>query len=164
LPSAKLQNYFNFSPKNLKICDYLRAVSITYSVNKYEGTAADWFDAHKTVRDGGEILQVKDYNGRIWEMERDKFAIHNRGKQHGGRTIYLDAVIETAASPDEVWIGRELPFRDKQSGVLNSYVMIKYYKDAALAVAGHIVDDKLCMRTWFPINRPHVRRGILIKK
>ena len=40
-------------------------------VPKYEGSAEAWFDANKVVEAGTELLKVKDYAGRVWQMALD---------------------------------------------------------------------------------------------
>lgn len=134
------------------------------TTSEYEGTWQDWFDSHKNIVGGKETLQIKDYNGRTWEMDRNSFAAHNRTQKHAGRTQYLDCLPDIMSKPDEVWLGRQLPFRTQSSGVLDSLVMIKYYKNAVLAAAGNIQDGKLILRTWYKVEKNHVRSGILIKK
>ena len=35
----------------------------------YNGTAEEFWEAHKQLIDGREFLVVKDYNGREWKMD-----------------------------------------------------------------------------------------------
>ena len=135
-------------------------------VPKYEGSADEWFEANKVVEDGTELLKVEDYIGRVWQMAKAAFVTHstNAVKKRGFRTEFLNAIREVAASPDEVWLARERKDRINKVKALNNYVMIKYYKDIALAVVGKLEKSKLTLKSWYVLRAKAPRRGLLIRK
>ena len=135
-------------------------------VPKYEGSADEWFEANKVVEDGTELLKVEDYIGRVWQMAKAAFVTHstNAVKKRGFRTEFLNAIREVAASPDEVWLARERKDRINKVKALNNYVMIKYYKDIALAVVGKLEKSKLTLKSWYVLRDKAPRRGLLIRK
>jgi len=135
-------------------------------VPKYEGSADEWFEANKVVEDGTELLKVEDYIGRVWQMAKAAFVTHstNAVKKRGFRTEFLNAIREVAASPDEVWLARERKDRINKVKAIDNYVMIKYYKDEALAVAGKVDKSKLTLKSWYVLKDKNARRGLLIRK
>lgn len=135
-------------------------------VPKYEGSAEAWFDANKVVEAGTELLKVKDYAGRVWQMTKKAFTVHSTDmvKKRGFRTEFLDAIREVAATPDEVWLGRERKDRINKVKAIDNYVMIKYYKDEAIAVAGKVDKSKLTLKSWYVLKDKNARRGLLIRK
>lgn len=135
-------------------------------VPKYEGSAEAWFEANKVVEAGTELLKVKDYAGRVWQMGKKAFTIHSTDmvKKRRFRTEFLDAIREVAAAPDEVWLARERKDRINKVKAIDNYVMIKYYKDEAIAVAGKVDKSKLTLKSWYVLKDKNARRGLLIKK
>jgi hypothetical protein len=135
-------------------------------VPKYEGSADEWFEANKVVEDGTELLKVEDYIGRVWKMAKAAFVTHstNAVKKRGFRTEFLNAIREVAASPDEVWLARERKDRINKVKTLNNYVMVKFYKDIALAVVGKLEKSKLTLKSWYVLRDKAPRRGLLIRK
>lgn len=134
--------------------------------NKYEGDASKWWDVNKSDVNGIEALEVKDYNGRSLFMEKKAFDAHTTDdiKSRQFRTEYLDCLRDIAFSPDEVWIGRDKKDRNNNKQVLDNIIMIKYYKDIALAVVARVEKNSLVLKTWFEVKDKAVRKGILIKK
>ena len=47
---------------------------------------------------------------------------------------------------------------------IDNYIMIKYYKDEAIAVAGKVDKSKLTLKSWYVLRDKNVRRRLLIKK
>ena len=135
-------------------------------VPKYEGSAEAWFEVNKVVEAGAELLKVKDYAGRVWQMGKKAFTIHSTDmvKKRRFRTEFLDAIREVAAAPDEVWLARERKDRINKVKAIDNYVMIKYYKDEAIAVAGKVDKSKLTLKSWYVLKDKNARRGLLIKK
>ena len=133
---------------------------------KYEGSAEAWFEANKVVEAGAELLKVKDYAGRVWQMAKKAFTIHSTDmvKKRRFRTEFLDAIREVAAAPDEVWLARERKDRINKVKAINNYVMIKYYKDEAIAVVGKVDKSKLTLKSWYVLKDKNARRGLLIRK
>ena len=135
-------------------------------VPKYEGSAEAWFEANKVVEAGAELLKVKDYAGRVWQMGKKAFTVHSTDmvKKRRFRTEFLDAIREVAAEPDEVWLARERKDRINKVKAIDNYVMIKYYKDEAIAVVGKVDKSKLTLKSWYVLKDKNARRGLLIRK
>ena len=131
----------------------------------YNGTAEEFWEAHKQLIDGREFLVVKDYNGREWKMDRESFDTHttNKRRRRAYRIGLLDNVFDIALNPNEVWLGRT--DEDLGNGIktLDNYIFIKHYKDQSIAVAGKIKGNELQFTTWFPIRDKKVREGLFIK-
>lgn len=135
-------------------------------VPKYKGSPEEWFDANKVIEAGMELLKVKDYVGRVWQMTKKAFTAHSTDtvKKRAFRTEFLNAIREVAASPDEVWLARERKDRINKVKTLNNYVMVKFYKDIALAVVGKLEKSKLTLKSWYVLRDKAPRRGLLIRK
>ena len=118
------------------------------------------------VEAGAELLKIKDYAGRVWQMGKEGFIAHasDKYKKRAFRTQYLNAIREVAAEPDEVWLGRERKDRINKVKALDNYVMIKYYKDEAIAVTGKVERAKLTLKSWYVLRDKAPRRGLLIRK
>ena len=131
----------------------------------YNGTAEEFWEAHKQLIDGREFLVVKDYNGREWKMDRESFDTHttNKRRRRAYRIGLLDNVFDIALNPNEVWLGRT--DEDLGNGIktLDNYIFINHYKDQSIAVAGKIKGNELQFTTWFPIRDKKVREGLFIK-
>lgn len=82
-------------------------------------------------------------------------------------------MLETLHAPDEVWLNDEI-----KHDLLDTYCLLKYYRDEVLAVNYRIEGEKLVLKTWYvmqtrtPGNRKvnlkkeiwdKRRRGLLIK-
>lgn len=135
-------------------------------VPKYKGSPEEWFDANKVIEAGMELLKVKDYVGRVWQMTKKAFTAHSTDivKKRAFRTEFLNAIREVADAPDEVWLGRDRKDRNTHVRAVNNYIMIKYYKDEAIAVIGKVERAKLMLKSWYVLRDKNVRRGLLIKK
>lgn len=135
---------------------------------KYEGTAEEFWNAHKQIIDGKEYLVIEDYNGRKWKMEKDDFDTHttDKKKKRSHRVEFLENVRDVAQNPDEVWLGQEYKDRNKRTDdyYLSNYILIKHYKNVSIAVVGKIENNELVWKTWYPVNDKNKRRGLLIKK
>ena len=143
-----------------------RLAAATEQMPEYSGLAAEWYDAHKTLR---------DYKGREVVMDEKVFRTHTTGNYEKTRVPLLACIEEVLKNPDEVW--------------LNDYVrrfrnlnFIKFYQGKVIDVICE-VDEHLEYRitTWFEIAqapkkpgqgrlarasdpRWKYRRGLLIKK
>ena len=135
-------------------------------VPRYEGDPDSWFDANKIIENGAELLMLKDYAGRAWRMSKKAFVAHstNAVKKRAFRTEYLAAIKDVAANPDEVWLGREGKDRKNKVKAINNFIMVKFYKDVVLAVAGKVEKAKLTLKTWYVVRDKSVRRGLLLRK
>lgn len=121
----------------------------------------------------GNVIEVRDYKKRVITIEKKQFIDHTTKKGRDNRIKYWDAMLETLESPDEVWINDEI---DHNS--LDTYNLIKYYKDGAIVANYRIEDDKLMLKSWYvmitnvpegrKVNLKRVwdkrRRGLYIKR
>lgn len=143
-----------------------RLAAATEQMPEYSGTAAEWYDTHKTML---------DYKGRVVVLDEKVFRTHTTGTYEKVRVPLLACIEEVLKNPDEVW--------------LNDYVrrfrnlnFIKFYEGKVIDVICE-VDENLEYRitTWFEIiqapKKPEqgrltrrsdprwkYRRGLLIKK
>ena len=127
----------------------------------------------ETYAEDGRIV-LTDYDGRKVIVEKKQFDSHTAGKGRDNRIRYWDAMLETLHAPDEVWLNDEI-----KHDLLDTYCLLKYYRDEVLAVNYRIEGEKLVLKTWYvmqtrtPGNRKvnlkkeiwdKRRRGLLIKK
>lgn len=99
-------------------------------------------------------------------MTKKAFTAHSTDtvKKRAFRTEFLNTIREVADAPDEVWLGRDRKDRNTHVRAVNNYIMIKYYKDEAIAVIGKVERAKLMLKSWYVLRDKNVRRGLLIKK
>lgn len=126
------------------------------TLTEYLGTPEDWFAKHAI--DG--ILAVTDYVGRKWVMKHLDFVYHTTGS-HKGRVKLLDALFSTMKNPDEVWLGIDPTDNNKE---LNNFKMVKFFKGKAVSCVGKVQKGRLLFKTFYEVNTPRVRQGLLIKK
>lgn len=133
---------------------------------KYEGTAADWWKLHHTVKDGKEVLEAQDYNRRIWYMERKAFDDHttDHRKSRQFRTQYLDCIREVMNDPDEVWIGHDFKDSQVKDFHLTQWLYIKYYGDTAIVCVCKIQGERMNFKSWYELQNPRIRTGLLVYK
>ena len=81
----------------------------------YNGTAEEFWEAHKQLIDGREFLVVKDYNGREWKMDRKTFDIHLI-KYYKGSAIVVSCKIENDTLMFKTWY--QLKDKNKRKGLL----------------------------------------------
>ena len=143
-----------------------RLAAATEPMPEYSGSAAEWYEAHKTLH---------DYKGREVVMDEKVFRTHTTGNYEKVRVPLLACVEEVLKNPDEVWLNDyHRPFRNMN--------FIKFYDGKVIDVICE-VDENLEYRitTWFEIvqtpnlkqktrSSSHIdprwryRRGLLIKK
>lgn len=143
-----------------------RLAAATEQMPEYSGTAAEWYDTHKTLR---------DYKGREVVMDEKVFRRHTTETYEKMRVPLLACIEEVLKNPDEVWLN------DYQK-LFRNLNFIKFYQEKVINVICE-VDENLEYRitTWFEIvqspnlkqktrSSHHIdprwryRRGLLIKK
>lgn len=143
-----------------------RLAAATEQMPEYSGTAAEWYDTHKTLR---------DYKGREVILDEKVFQMHTTGSYEKARVPLLACIEEVLRNPDEVWLN------DYQK-LFRNMNFIKFYDGKVINVICE-VDENLEYRimTWFEIiqtpnlkqktrnsrridPRWRYRRGLLIKK
>ena len=138
--------------------------SATEAATPYTGTAEQWY----TSNFKNKVAKFSDYQNRtIWLSEK-VFKTHTTAK-YADRVQYLELLNDIIANPDEVWINNYL------GADFDNLVMIRYYKDNAIAAVSRVEDGKVMLKTWFKIAIQSVikdklknprwayRRGLLIK-
>jgi SPP1 gp7 family putative phage head morphogenesis protein len=142
-----------------------RMAKATDLFTPYAGTADKWFKAN--AKKG--LITFNDYQNRSVFMTEKTFKKHTLGKK-ADRVEYLNSLKDIIANPDEVWLN------DYIKGRYDNFVLIKYYKDYALAAICRVNEGKVYeVNTWFKIaveskvkdklHNPRwmYRRGLLIK-
>ena len=143
-----------------------RMALATEDLKVYSGEAKEWFKTNS--KDG--FVSFKDYQNREVKLSEKTFDFHTTKKSYSDRAGYLDSIKEIIANPDEVWLN------DYIKGKYDNFILIKYYKDNAIAVICRVNDGKIYeVNTWFRIAveskvkdklqnpRWMYRRGLLIK-
>ncbi len=133
---------------------------------KYEGSADDWWNGRARNIDGAELLPMTDYAGRTWYMSRKDYDTHttDNKKKRAFRKEYLSCIDGTLGDPDEVWLNQEYKDRDDTESKLNNWIMIKYYRDFALACVCKIEKNRMSFKSWYLVQTSRIRSGMLIKK
>ncbi|MDO3641965.1 DUF935 family protein [Mucilaginibacter sp. L3T2-6] len=131
----------------------------TEAMPKYEGTAADFYDAQ--VKDG--VATVKDYNDRPLQLAKKVFDFHTTGKKQY-REAYLEAMMQALQKPDEVWVSGDR----YNPSTLNQLLYIKYFTDETIVVIAEVDKNNVTqVNTWFPLSENRfsigqMRRGLLV--
>ena len=69
-------------------------------------------------------------------------------------------MLETLHAPDEVWLNDEI-----KHDLLDTYCLLKYYRDEVLAVNYRIEGEKLVLKTWYVMQtRTPGNRKVNLKK
>ena len=117
----------------------------------YNGIPETWWNINKTVVNDMDVIEFKDYNSRVVYLEKADF---NKNES----TSYLDVLKNIVSNPAEVWLNKG----DKS--LLDNIVMIRYYKDVAVAVIAKVNNGSaIVIKSWMKLNKD-LRKGILIKK
>jgi|WetSurMetagenome_2_1015567.scaffolds.fasta_scaffold00003_163 hypothetical protein len=138
------------------------------AVPVYTGSVEAW----KAANIENMIITLTDYNDRRINILDDIFSSHTV-KSRETRTRYLNALKETLATPDEVWLKE-----NEKTKLLDELAFTKYYKDEAIVVIAAIEKGKYLVKTWFPfVEKPksmskkklekywvRYRHGLLIKE
>lgn len=135
-------------------------------LEKYEGTADEYWDKNKINIDGKEMLAVVDYQDRTWYMKKADYHFHTSDtkKSRGFRVKYLSCINEVMKNPDEVWLGNEFKDRDNSEVRLNNWILIKYYNGIGIACVCKLDKGKMIFKSWYEVRNSKIRKGILIKK
>ena len=118
-------------------------------------------------------ISLTDYDGRTVVISREQFMSHTVGKGRDNRIALWDAMLDTLQHPDEVWLNDEI-----KSNELDTYCVMKFYRDEVVAVNYRIEGEELVLKTWYimqtNLNKrvaymkkviwDRRRRGLLIKK
>jgi SPP1 gp7 family putative phage head morphogenesis protein len=132
----------------------------------YTGTPEEWWNARAISVEGQQVLGLKDYAGRTWQMGRKDFETHttDKVKSRAYRREFLSVIEEVMSSPDEVWLTEEYKDRDNPESRLNLWLYIKYYEGKAIACACKLEGEKMKFKTWYDVGTAKVRKGLLLKK
>jgi SPP1 gp7 family putative phage head morphogenesis protein len=107
------------------------------------------------------ILDLNLYNDRKIELTQQQF-VRLMGKDDSRSTLW-QALKETMASPDEIWLNND------GSKSFDNFSLIKYYKGRAVSVNYRVEKGKLVIKSWGELSpakaiRDKKRRGLLIKR
>ena len=99
-------------------------------------------------RDGR--ISLTDYDGRIVVINESQFLSHTTGKGRDNRIWLWDAMIDTLMNPDEVWLNNEIEKNAQEKAEeLNTYCLMKFYRDEVVAVNYRIEGEELVLKTWY---------------
>ena len=95
-------------------------------------------------------ISLTDYDGRTVVIDREQFFSHTTGKGRDNRIWLWDAMLDTLQNPDEVWLNNEIE-KNAQEKVeeLNTYCLMKFYRDEVVAVNYRIEGEELVLKTWY---------------
>lgn len=108
-----------------------------------------------------DIITLKLYNDRAIELPyKDLTRIAGKGAE---RLQLWNAMKETLASPDEIWLN------DDGSKLFDNFSLVKYYKSKAVVANYKVEKGKLVLKLWEELSpakaiRDKKRRGLLIKR
>lgn len=154
------------------------------NIPKTELTADEIWDKHVETSQVASQIKLPLFNNRQVTLTKKNFGAHTTAKKDD-RSVYFDALKETLANPDELWLNNERPierttFRkwiiggkkdDKLAKQLNydNFNAIKYYNDGVIVANYRISNGTLELKTWYRMAEKKsvsdkIRRGLLIKQ
>ena len=96
------------------------------------------------------VISLTDYDGRTVTMDRKQFFSHTSRKGRDNRIVLWDALLDTLMDPDEVWLNNEIEKNAlEKTEQLDTYCLLKFYRDEVLAVNYKIEGDALVLKTWY---------------
>lgn len=99
-------------------------------------------------RDGR--ISLTDYDGRTVVIDEKQFLSHTTGKGRDNRIWLWDAMLDTLQNPDEVWLNNEIEKNAQEKAEeLNTYCLMKFYRDEVVAVNYRIEGEELVLKTWY---------------
>ena len=118
-------------------------------------------------------ISLTDYDGRTVVIDREQFFSHTTGKGRDNRIWLWNAMLDVLQNPDEVWLNDEIKPDD-----LDTYCLMKFYRDEVVAVNYRIEGEELVLKTWYIMQTnldrtiaymkkkiwDRRRRGLLVKK
>lgn len=96
------------------------------------------------------FIPLTDYDGRTVVIDERQFFSHTTGKGKDNRIVLWDAMLDTLRNPDEVWLNNEINKNalDKEEE-LDTYCLLKFYRDEVMAVNYKIEGERLVLKTWY---------------
>ena len=147
----------SLGPSDFNLESYSKAKKSNQEPPRYDGHARAFYDTLEEL-DGKRIL--RDYTKRPLLVDAKNFERHTRDdrKRRAHRTEWVQAMQQTVATPDEVWI---------QGKELEQLVYVKYYDGLTLIVLGRIELAGLQLLSWFELAEKkavieNLRRGLLV--
>lgn len=96
------------------------------------------------------VISLIDYDGRTVTMDRKQFLSHTSRKGRDNRIVLWDALLDTLMNPDEVWLNNEIEKNAlEKTEQLDTYCLLKFYRDEVLTVNYKIEGDALVLKTWY---------------
>lgn len=95
-------------------------------------------------------IALTDYDGRTVTISREQFFSHTTAKGRDNRITLWDAMLDALKHPDEVWLNNELEKNvQNKAEELNTYCLMKFYRDEVVAVNYRIEGEELVLKTWY---------------
>lgn len=110
------------------------------------------YDESKIWKEQAEddVIRLKDYRGREIVLTRKQFLSHTAAKGRDNRIALWDAMLDTLQHPDEVWLNNEIEKNAlNKAPELDTYCLLKFYRDEVVAVNYRIEDEQLLLKTWY---------------
>lgn len=99
-------------------------------------------------RDGR--ISLTDYDGRTVVIDERQFFSHTTAKGRDNRIRLWDAMLDTLQNPDEVWLNNEIGKNAQEKAErLDTYCLMKFYRDEVVAVNCRIEGEELVLKTWY---------------
>ena len=68
------------------------------------------------------------------------------------------------SDPDEVGLSHEHKDANNREAKLNNWIIIKYYKEEAIAYICKIEGTRMAIKLWYVVRNSKIHSGILVKR
>lgn len=143
-PLAQNFNTLEFKPK--------------FKKDEIQSAIADFTTNTETITT--KKFGLLDYNNRMITIDKATLRSHTntRYEKYKERHLYLSEIQNVITRPDEVWL------QNHNNTKYKAFFYLKYYKDQAIVVVCTLTDNlDLKIETWYRLDEPRQRRGLLVK-
>lgn len=96
------------------------------------------------------VISLTDYDGRKVVIYEKQFFGHTTAKGRDNRIALWNAMLDTLMDPDEVWLNNEIEKNSlEKAEQLDTYCLLKFYRDEVVAVNYKIEGEALVLKTWY---------------
>ena len=96
------------------------------------------------------VISLTDYDGRKVVIHEKQFFGHTTAKGRDNRIALWNAMLDTLMNPDEVWLNNEIEKNSlEKAEQLDTYCLLKFYRDEVMAVNYKIEGEALVLKTWY---------------
>lgn len=96
------------------------------------------------------VISLTDYDGRKVVIYEKQFFGHTTAKGRDNRIALWNAMLDTLMNPDEVWLNNEIEKNSlEKAEQLDTYCLLKFYRDEVVAVNYKIEGEALVLKTWY---------------